>query len=143
VDVECVDEPQYMVDAPLTTYMYVTTNGLLPTLASRHYGTTVPHGCRNLPLLNGPAAAKDYKASPAKAVFVQWNLLAVGISVWPQTPLRVVRTLFVIKSGAKVLGAARMGFALGPIRSVKGVPVAPYIQGKFDSGPCPVRCWHG
>jgi hypothetical protein len=122
-----------MADEPYTAYMYFTTNGSLPTLASRHYGVTVRHGCRD-PLLNSPGPLiKNRSASPAKAVFVEWNLVAVGIYVWPRTPVRVVRTLFVAMSGGKVLGAMRIRFTYLPV-SIGGKSYPPDIVSRLDMG---------
>ena len=136
---ECVDEAQYMVDEPFTVSVYFTTNGSLPTLGSPRRGLTVKRGCRD-PVLNQPGPlAKNRSASPVKGVFVEWNLSAAGIYVWPQTPVRLVRALFVATSGAKVLGAMRVRFTHEP-EVIGGRSYPPNIVTRFDTGACPGGC---
>jgi hypothetical protein len=133
--VNCVDEPQNMVDETYTNYLYLTTNGSLPTTASHRYGVAVPHGCSDKDPLMFRVAPRPKSASPANGVIVKWDLFTVEVQMKSTSRVRTLRALFVITSGAKVLGAIRVRFF-----KVTHFGRYTYVHAAIDRGPCPIRC---
>jgi hypothetical protein len=132
------------VDEPYGVEVFLTTNGSRPTGRSRHYGTFMPHGCAR------PVTLRTIHRYPARCVAVTLEEdggIAVTVTTHgaldptrhrcTSSPPRLVRTLFVVNSGSTVIGAMRVRFLHQPNDR------RDFISSTFDSGPCPVHCWHG
>jgi hypothetical protein len=121
-DFACGDPNEFVAER-LASEVFLTTNGSLPTRASRRYVGTAPRGCKS-------GITHFVKRQPAGGVAVTVKGTEVTLEMTFLSPVRVVRALFVVSSDGHLLGAMR----------VRLIHKGQHVALLADRGPCPVRC---